>query len=238
MQPETQQIIKIDGKYYRSYVASNVDIRYVRLSQAEFLDKNTATWDWYTVGSSQIYSLDLLGKIDEGRVEEPDKIDVADMALLSVLYNNQSFYSYEGPYSENVKHTISDYHKDIWKFTVVDMDADHKNELAVQFFEGDILILRQDNGVVYGDLFGMRGMYRLYKNGTFLWNSDAGNINGCSKLRFTDTGTQTTELWRVESDGSGGFTSYVDDKQVSEAEYNTTIQQYNSEEVVWFTYGG
>ena len=67
LQPETQQIIKISGKYYQSYVASNVDIRYIWISRSEFPDNKTALWDWYPVGSSQVYSLDLLGKIDEGR---------------------------------------------------------------------------------------------------------------------------------------------------------------------------
>ena len=239
LQPETQQIIALNGKYYQSYVAPNVDIRYIWISQAEFPDNRQSLWDWYPVGSSRVYSLDLLGKIDEGRKGgETDQIDPADMLLLSVLYNNQSFYCYEGPYSENVKHTISDYHRDIWKFTVVDMDGDRKNELAVQFFDGDILLLRQDNGVVCGDLFGMRGMYRIFKNGTFLWNSDAGSINGCSKLRFTEEGAKTIELWRVERDDSGGVTYYVDDKQVTEAEWNAMMQQDNSEEEVWFTYSG
>ena len=239
LQPETQQIIALNGKYYQSYVAPNEDIRYIWISQAEFPDNRQSLWDWYPVGSSRVYSLDLLGKIDEGRKGgETDQIDPADMLLLSVLYNNQSFYCYEGPYSENVKHTISDYHRDIWKFTVVDMDGDRKNELAVQFFDGDILLLRQDNGVVYGNLFGMRGMYRIFKNGTFLWNSDAGSINGCAKLRFTEEGAKTIELWRVERDDSGGVTYYVDDKQVTEAEWNAMMQQDNSEEEVWFTYSG
>ena len=74
LQIETGQIIEIDGKYYQSYVASNVDIRYIWISQAEFPDNNAALWDWYAVGSSQVYSLDLLGKVDEGRDEEPSRI--------------------------------------------------------------------------------------------------------------------------------------------------------------------
>ena len=65
LQIETQQIIEIGGKYYQSYVASNVDIRYVFISQPEFPDKGTALWDWYTVGTANVYSLELLGKIGE-----------------------------------------------------------------------------------------------------------------------------------------------------------------------------
>ena len=239
LQPETSQIIALGGKYYQSYVAPNVDIRYIWISRSEFPDNKTALWDWYPVGSAQVCSLDLLGKIDEGRSgNETDKIDPDDMPLLAVLYNNQSFYCYEGPYSGNVKRTISDYHRNIWHFTIVDMDGDRKNELAVQFVGGDTLILRQDSGTVYGELFGHRGMNQIYKDGVFSWTEDAGNIYGCAKLRFTEEGAQTIDLWRVEHDGSGGFTFYVDDKQVSEAEYSTMTQQYKWEKVVWFTYGG
>lgn len=67
LQLETQQIIEIDNKYYQSYVASNVDIRYIWISQPEFPDERNSLWDWYAVGSAQTYTLDLLGKIDEGR---------------------------------------------------------------------------------------------------------------------------------------------------------------------------
>ncbi len=59
LQIETQEIIEIDGKYYQSYVADNVDIRYVFISQDEF-SMSSATWDWYTVGTADRYSLDLL----------------------------------------------------------------------------------------------------------------------------------------------------------------------------------
>ena len=70
LQRETKQIVKIDGKYYQSYVASNVDHRYIWISRSEFPEEsyaNTATWDWYIVGTANVYSMDLLGKIDKGR---------------------------------------------------------------------------------------------------------------------------------------------------------------------------
>ena len=67
LQSETQQIIEMDGKYYQSYVSSNVDIRYVFISAAEFPEgSHEALWDWFNVGTTNIYSLELLGKIDEG----------------------------------------------------------------------------------------------------------------------------------------------------------------------------
>ena len=66
LQLETQEIIEIDGQYYQSYVSGSVDIRYVFISRAEFPQQSAAIWDWYTVGTANTYSLDLLGEVDEG----------------------------------------------------------------------------------------------------------------------------------------------------------------------------
>lgn len=64
-QNETQKIITINGQEYQSYVASNVDIRYVWVSHEEY--EMAADWDWVSVGTSKFYSLDLLGKVNKGR---------------------------------------------------------------------------------------------------------------------------------------------------------------------------
>lgn len=65
MQPETQEIITIDGESYQSYVASNVDIRYVLVSRKEY--NMSAEWDWVPIGTKDFYSLLLLGNVNEGR---------------------------------------------------------------------------------------------------------------------------------------------------------------------------
>ncbi len=65
MQPETQEIITIDGKCYQSYVASNVDIRYVWITEDEVGEDKP--WGWFTVGTNKFYSLLLLDKVNEGR---------------------------------------------------------------------------------------------------------------------------------------------------------------------------
>ena len=68
LQPETQEIINIDGQFYQSYVASNVDIRYAWLSNSEIPEpKGDALWDWVSIGTASEYSLELLGTVDEGR---------------------------------------------------------------------------------------------------------------------------------------------------------------------------
>ena len=65
LQPETSEIITLNGQQYQSYVASNVDIRYVFVSNDEY-DMN-ASWNWIAVGTRYDYSWDNLGKIDTGR---------------------------------------------------------------------------------------------------------------------------------------------------------------------------
>ncbi len=64
-QPETTEIITINGKSYQSYVASNDDIRYIWVSSEEY--EMSAEWDWVPVGTKNFYSLELLGKINEDR---------------------------------------------------------------------------------------------------------------------------------------------------------------------------
>lgn len=67
LQSETEEIIEMDDQYYQSYVG-NGDIRYVYLNKSEFpqsLDK--AEWFFFTAGIDDVYSVKLLGRIDEGR---------------------------------------------------------------------------------------------------------------------------------------------------------------------------
>ena len=64
-QSETQELITLDGQLYQSYVSFASGLRYIFLSAEEF--EMDAGWDWVTVGTKTIYSLDLLGKMDEGR---------------------------------------------------------------------------------------------------------------------------------------------------------------------------
>ena len=187
LQIETGQIIEIDGKYYQSYVASNADIRYVWISQAEFPDNNTALWDWYTVGTAQNYFLDLLGKIDEGRVEKPDKIDVADMDLLSTLYNKSPFITQKGTtvylnaYKPCYKHSEDKdyYEKEIvfipQEYTFVDLDKDGKKELIVSEapYADTYLILREENKNIYGYSLPNRGFLDLKQDGSFQGSSGA-----------------------------------------------------------------
>lgn len=57
---DTQEIIKIENKYYQSYV-NEKDVRYILVSYDEY--KVTLGWQWVPVGTKDKYSLDSLGEI-------------------------------------------------------------------------------------------------------------------------------------------------------------------------------
>ena len=64
-QPETNDVILLDGQQYQSYTASNVNMRYIFVSNEEYA--MSAEWDWVPIGTYDDYSLDNLGKIDDSR---------------------------------------------------------------------------------------------------------------------------------------------------------------------------
>ncbi len=232
LQTETQQIIEIDGKYYQSYIASNVDIRYIFICQQEFPNPSAAKWDWCTAGTANEYSLDLLGKADEDHVGDQSQSDVsAEIAepFLSILKNRQSFYSA----NRQANIPLSSYGKNIQKFSMIDMDADNNQEVAVMFDDGNILILRKEGTSVFGFDFGLHAMYQINKDGSFLWNSDTGNTYGCSKLRFTGSKYETVELWRVENNESGSVMYYLNNNPVSKDDFESISVQSNRENINW-----
>jgi len=65
LQSETNDIILLDGRKYQSYTASDVNMRYIFVSNEEY--EMTAGWDWIPIGTYNDYSLDDLGKIDDGK---------------------------------------------------------------------------------------------------------------------------------------------------------------------------
>ena len=136
-----------------------------------------------------------------------------------ILNNEQSFYS-------NNKKTdviLSDYNKKAWKYSYVDMDNDNIDELAIELEDGNVLILRIDGESVIGFEFGMRGMYQINIDGSFLWNQNSGNTYGCSRLEFTGKTYKTIELWRVENNESGSTAYYIDGTVATKEEFDSLI---------------
>lgn len=153
-------------------------------------------------------------------VVESYNIDIKDYIAAKeyfekVLNNEQSFYST----SKKADVVLSNYNKKAYKYSYVDMDSDNVDELAIELEDGNVLILRIDGESVIGFEFGMRGMYQINIDGSFLWNQNSGNTYGCSKLEFTGKTYKTIELWRVENNESGSTTYYIDGKTATKEEF-------------------
>ena len=224
LQPETMDIIQIDGKYYQTYVSGKVDMRYIWLSQYE-ADIGIASWDWVPIGTEDDYSLSNIGKIDDGQRGIP-------LAYVSIMDDEQTFV-YDGK-SVLLSELLSQYDDVISRYAIVEMDGDNGLEFAVEFKkQAFILILKEEDGTCYGYLFSFRNMYRINTDGSFHWNSSAGDY-GCSRIQLRGGTWKDTDLWRVERDGNDS-TYYVDGKEVSEAEFESLTAE-TEPEVLWYSW--
>ena len=161
--------------------------------------------------------------------EQADNLRQTLILVLTVLKEDQPFYSA----SSKADMRISDYHRNIWQFASVDLDSDDKNEIAVMFEDGSILILRKEGNSVIGFDFDIHAMYQINRDGSYMWNANAGNTYGSSTLCFSDNAYETVELWRVEHDEAGTVTYYVDDKTVSQEVFQTASAKNSQESVTW-----
>ena len=83
-QPETQEIITINGERYQSYVDEDTTLRYVFMTKNEYSElcmfwhwEKDKLWDWIPIGTAEKYSLDLVGVIyegDDGEASLPNKV--------------------------------------------------------------------------------------------------------------------------------------------------------------------
>lgn len=222
LQPETQDIILIDGKYYQTCVASNVDVRNVWLSQNE-ADIGTAYWGWVAIGTEDDYSLSNIGKMDY--------MHHVPVALQPVVGNRQTFI-YQGK-SILLSDLLSQYDDEIGRYAVVDMDGDNGLELAVEFNSLQfILILKKEADAYYGYLFSFRNMYQINTDCSFYWNTSAGNF-GCSRIQLSGGASEETELWHVERDGNDVSAYYVEGKKVTETQFESLTAETKNE-VLWY----
>lgn len=167
--------------------------------------------------------------------------DVIPEVYLQVLHNQQGIRfgdqavliaEYTSPYLQ--KKLIE---CDTAEYAAVDMDGDGEKELLLKGWSDDILVLREENGTVYGYDFVFRSMYQVKLDGTYSWNSNEGRTYGYARLSFIKGNGQfqTVEVNRVESDGNNGQTKYfVANAEVSRAEYDDSVAQLSSvKELAW-----
>lgn len=150
--------------------------------------------------------------------------------LTAVLEDEQTFV-YNGE-EMTLSHVLSNYEDAIGRYALVDMDADKQPEIAVEFdSQNFILVLHKDSDAYYGYLFTFRSMYQLNSDGSFYWNSGAGN-HGCSRLVFKGNEYEKVELWRAERSEDGSEAYYVEGNKVSEEDFDSVVAE-KKEPVEW-----
>ena len=149
----------------------------------------------------------------------------------SILEDKQTFFSATS--KGNIK--ISSYYRNLWQYATIDFDDDGTDEFALMFQDGDVLILRKNGDSVVGFDFGVHAMYQINKDGTFCWNSNAGNTYGCSRLQFSDNQCKSIELFHIEHSENNLITYFVAGVAVSESVFRNAEAKVNTESVEWIT---
>ena len=174
---------------------------------------------------------------------EPAQIDYSQIENLpdcykEILDNKKPFHlhgekllieQYKSPYSQ--KHLAL---CDSVEYSVLDMDGDGNVELLIKGWYGDILVLHEENGDVYGYDFIFRTMYYLKSDGSFSWNARAGKEYGVSKLKLEDNECMWIDLWHVEHQEDGSTKYYVNESETTEQNFQAFIAQRNEEEPEWY----
>ena len=127
------------------------------------------------------------------QAEVPENTVLAE--FIGVLQENRRFYSYD--YSKEM--TIGEYCQtwgeaseitvDVPKFTVVDMDGDGVNEVVLWLrvngtSDYGTMVLRYQDGKIWGHTFAYRQLCNLRVNGTFDYSGGA-DYDGSARLVFT-----------------------------------------------------
>ena len=107
------------------------------------------------------------------------------------------------------------------QYAVLDMDGDEKKEILISGWTGDILVLYEENGSIYGFDFTFREMYNVRTDGSYYWNTNQGKTYGCSKLSFKNGTCSNVELSRTELADNGVANFFVNGVIVAKDEYDS-----------------
>ena len=171
-------------------------------------------------------------------------------AFMEVLKNNTGFYMCETSYvgdqavrSYQGKHTLlrellsddsdSDYAgRTVEQFAVVDMDGSGVPEVVIELSrDGERIVFHNRNDRIYGFGFSYRGMNELKIDGTFSGSSGAAS-SSIGKLEFLTVECKERVLAYSDDDKY-----YVNDKQVSEDMFNSSLSKHwEKEDADWYSY--
>lgn len=120
------------------------------------------------------------------------------------------------------------------ELAVVDLDNDGQVEVLIRNGGYGTTLLRHCNGIVYAYGFSVQAMYRINTDGTYYWNTNAGNTYGCDLLRFDGKTFVSKELHRVENDGTEQAKFFMEGVEVTEKAFQDyTAKQEPKTEVTW-----
>ncbi len=142
-------------------------------------------------------------------------------------------FSLESPYAR------------IWRFAFADLDGDGETEAVLQVIDvagdmGGYLILREEDGAVYGYKSDYRTFEDLKMDGSFGYSSPTGTEWGVCTVRFTGDGCDMVPLFCGETGDQGESVSYtVGGSPASEAEYEAAAdRQRQKPDTVWYEFTG
>lgn len=177
-------------------------------------------------------------------VDTPVILDNVPDPYRSVLNNEKSFVVAQAGSTAEI--LLDEYHfpysftpitQTNVEYSVLDMDGDGESEVVLTGAYGDMLVLHNVGGTVYGFDFIFRNMYYIKTDGTFSWNDMGQNglIYGISKLGFAGSEYRWNELCHVEDDGTDNFLYFIGDRSVTEAEYEAFESTLAQKETAWYT---
>jgi len=123
------------------------------------------------------------------------------------------------------------------RFTVIDLDGNSVPEIVLEHNPGVLIVLRFENGKIYGFLFDYRGMNGLKKDGSFNWSNSAFN-SGIGRRTFSGTNTNIVNLAEYSSGpDDNNVIYYINKIKVTEREFSTfQAAQDKKEDVEWYMF--
>lgn len=131
----------------------------------------------------------------------------------------------------------------IERFAVIDLNSDGENEVLLHIIDvgldgGGYLILRSEDGKVYGYPANYKMFTQLKTDGTFVYISLARPDEGIGTIRFREKGYEMHILACSEtSDDMKTVTYQAEQKPVSEQEFAACLEQHRSKtDAVWYPF--
>lgn len=160
------------------------------------------------------------------------KNSMDELMELSVIYQNEEILL--GDWFKRYEYSPI-------KYTTLDLNDDWASEMVFGLAKGtnkDVgsLILYSDGEAVYAYILYYREFSHLKSDGTFRFSSSVSN-NGIGKLEFSGDTYTINEIVRRKSEDNQNLFYYIEDRPVSEKEYDTYIaEQDEKSDAAWEVY--